>query len=132
MPIKKLLPSVPPSSLCAAFFVTISKNFVDLGFRDHRGYPITSLITVDPNTHRTGIAFYFVFWSTVDPATIDPRITKTSITIEFWLVLPQTILNAAPTTDHARRNLQTKFESTPAPIPQTSPTPHLKMSFDAS
>ena len=59
----------------------------DLGFRDNRGRPITSPITVDPATRSSGIA-YFVSRSTVDPMTVDPRITRTSITIEFWLALP--------------------------------------------
>jgi hypothetical protein len=36
------------SSLRAAFFTTT--NLTDLGFRDNRGHPITSPITVDPAT----------------------------------------------------------------------------------
>ena len=84
------------SSLRAAFF-TIT-NLVDLGFHDHRSCPITSPITVDPTTRSTDSA-YFMFWSLhCDPATIDPWITKASITIEFWLALPQTILTVAPAT----------------------------------
>jgi hypothetical protein len=50
------------SSLRAAFFTTT--NLTDLGFRNNRGCPITSLITVDPATQPPGIA-YFVFRSTV-------------------------------------------------------------------
>ena len=62
-------------------------------------------ITVDPTTRPTGIA-YFVFQSTVDPSTIDTSITKSSITIEFWLALPQTILTVArPAPDPGRHNL---------------------------
>jgi hypothetical protein len=68
-------------------------------------------ITVDPTTRPTGIA-YFVFRSTVDPSTIDTRITKSSITIEFWLALPQTILTAVtvarPDPDPDRSNLTFK------------------------
>jgi hypothetical protein len=80
-------------------------NLVDLGFRDHQDRPITTPITVDPTTSTTGIA-YFVFRSTIDPSTIDTRITKPSITIEFWLALPQTILTVArPTPAPGRRNL---------------------------
>ena len=91
------------SSIRSAFF-TIT-NLVDLGFRDHQGRPITTPITVDPTNRPTGIA-YFAFRSTVDPSTIDTRITKPSITIEFWLALPQTILTVArPAADPGRRNL---------------------------
>ena len=107
------------SSLRAAFFTTT--NLTYLGFRNNRGCPIISLITVDPATRPPGIA-YFVFRSTVDPATIDPRITRASITIEFWVALPQTLLATAPATDHARRNLQPRFDSTPASISQVSST----------
>jgi hypothetical protein len=108
------------SYLRAAFFTTT--NLTDLGFRDNRGRPITSLITVDPTTRPAGIA-YFVFRSTVDPATVDPRITRASIAIEFWLALPQTILDIAPATpDHARHNLQPRFDSSPASVSQASST----------
>ena len=93
----------------------------DLGFRDNRGRPITSPITVDPATRSPGIA-YFVFRSTVDPTTIDPHITRASITIEFWLTLPETILTTEPATDHAHRNLQQHFDSTPVPVSQASST----------
>jgi hypothetical protein len=65
-------------------------------------------ITVDPTTRPTGIA-YFVFQSTVDPSTIDTSITKSSITIEFWLALPQTILTVArPAPDPGHHNLTFK------------------------
>ena len=91
------------SSIRSAFF-TIT-NLVNLGFHDHQGRPITTPITVDPTTRPTGIA-YFVFRSTVDPSTIDTRIMKSSITIEFWLALPQTILTVArPAPDPGRHNL---------------------------
>ena len=94
MPIKKLLPFAPLSVLLPSPATT---NLTDLGFRDNRGHPITSLITVDPATRPPGIA-YFRFRSTVDPATVDPCITRASITIEFWLALPQTILATTPAT----------------------------------
>jgi hypothetical protein len=95
------------SSIHSAFFTFT--NLTDLGFRDHQGRPITTPITVDPTTCPTGIT-YFAFRSTVDPSTIDTRIMKSSITIEFWLALPQTILTVArPAADPGRRNLT--FES---------------------
>jgi hypothetical protein len=91
------------SSIHSAFFTFT--NLQDLGFRDHQGRPITTPITVDPTNHLTGIA-YFAFHATVDPSTIDTRITKSSITIEFWLALPQTILTATrPAADPGRRTL---------------------------
>jgi hypothetical protein len=91
------------SSIHSAFF--IFTDLQDLGFRDHQGRLITTPITVDPTNRPTGIA-YFAFRSTVDPSTNDTRITKSSITIEFWLALPQTILTAAcPAADPSRRTL---------------------------
>ena len=117
------------SSLRATFFTTT--NLTDLGFRDNHGRPITSLIAVDPATRPPGIA-YFVLRSTVDPTTIDLRITRASITIEFWLALPQTILAPAPAIDHAHRNLQQRFDSTPASASQASSTlPLRKTDLDA-
>ena len=73
------------SSIHSAFFIIT--NLTDLGFRDHQGRPLTTTITVDPTTRPTGIA-YFAFRSTVNPSTIDTRITKSNITIKFWLALP--------------------------------------------
>ena len=91
------------SSIRSAFF-TIT-NLTDLGFRDHQGRPLTTPITVNPTNRPTGIT-YFAFRATVDPSTIDSRITKSRITIEFWLALPQTILNVArPASDPGRRTL---------------------------
>ena len=108
------------SSLCAAFFTTT--YLTNLGFCDNHGRRITSLITLDPATHIPGIS-YFVFRFTVDPMTVDSRITRASITIEFWLALPQTmILATEPATDHARHSLQQRFDSTPASVSQASST----------
>jgi hypothetical protein len=47
---------------------------------------------------------------------------RASITLEFWLALPQTIIDIAPATDHARRNLQLHFDSTPASVSHASST----------
>ena len=91
--------------LLHSFRRLLHHHYVDLSFRDHQGRPITTPITVDPTTRTTGIV-YFVFRSTVDPSTIHTRITKSSITIEFWLALPQTILTVArPAPAPGRRNL---------------------------
>ena len=120
------------SSLHAAFFTTT--NLTHLAFCDNRGGPITSPITVDPATHIPGIS-YFVFRSTVDPTTADSRITRraSSITIGFWLALPQTIFfTPEPATDHARHILQQRFDSTPASLSQASATsPLRKTDLDA-
>ena len=70
------------SSLRAAFFTTT--NLTNLGFRDNRGCPITSLITVDPATRSPGIA-YFVFHSTIDPATVDPASRELVSLLSFGL-----------------------------------------------
>jgi hypothetical protein len=85
------------SSIHSAFFTFT--NLTDLGFRDHQGRPITTPITVDPTTRPTGVT-YFTFRCTVDPSTIDTRIRKSSITIEFWLALlrPSSLSPALPLT----------------------------------
>ena len=94
-PTKKLLPFALLSVLLSS-----ATNLTDLGFCDNCGRPITSLITVDPATRIPGIS-YFVFRSTIDPTTVHSRIMRASITIEFWLALPQPILATELATDHA-------------------------------
>jgi hypothetical protein len=110
------------SSLRAAFFTTT--NFTDLGLCDNHGRPpITSLITVDPATRPPGIAYFVcsLHCRSRKPSTPASR-ELVSVTIEFWLALPQAILTTAPATDHARCNLQPHFDSTPASVSQASST----------
>jgi hypothetical protein len=113
------------SSIRSAFFSI--EHLVALGFRDHLGDPITSASTItnDPTTRPTGIT-YFAFRSTVDPATIDHRLSLPSHSFEFWLALPQT-LSASPAPNAATTGVAKvlNYLSTPAPAPgpaASSPT----------
>jgi hypothetical protein len=82
------------------------------------GRPITSSITVDPATRPR--SWYRLFCVSLHCRSRDRR--PPSITIEFWIALPQTILATEPATDHVRHNLQQHFNSTPASVPQAFST----------
>jgi hypothetical protein len=90
------------SDLRSAFFLV--NNLVALGFRDHLGAPISISITPDASTRPSGIS-YFAFRSSVNPSTIDRRLSAPSFSFEFWLALPQTTLTPSdpPVDDVARR-----------------------------
>jgi hypothetical protein len=63
-----------------------------LGFRDNLGAHVYKAITTDLTQRPAGLS-YFAFRSTVNPTSIDPRLTSMpSFSFEFWLSLPQTIL----------------------------------------
>lgn len=79
------------SSCCAAIrsaFFNVD-NLIALGFRDHHGHPISKAITTDASARPDGVS-YFAFRSTVDPSTLDNRLSLPSISLDFWLALPQT------------------------------------------
>ena len=82
------------SSIRSAFFLV--DNLVALGFRDHLGVPVTNAITNDLTNRPPGISF-FAFRSTVDPASIDSRLSLPPHSFEFWLALPQTLFRPSVT-----------------------------------
>jgi hypothetical protein len=74
----------------SAFFSV--DNLDALGFRDHDGAPVSQAISADLSQRPTGIT-YFAFRSTLDPSTIDSRLSIPSYSFEFWLRLPQTLFS---------------------------------------
>jgi hypothetical protein len=70
-------------SIRSAFFsVDHLKAF---GFRNNLGVPVSKAITTDL-TQRPSSLSYFAFPSTVNPTSIDPRLTSlSSFSFEFWL-----------------------------------------------
>jgi hypothetical protein len=89
-------------------------NLSGIRFLDHTGAPVSTAISEDPDSRPDGVAF-FVFASTVPPASIDPRLSAISpFTIWFTLPLPQS--DRTPGTDMAP---PTTVATVGTPIPMT-------------